>query len=1017
VEFRILGPLEVLDGGRLVDVGGQKHRALLAILLLHANEVVSVDRLIDDLWEEETPKTAAKALQVYVSGLRKEIGRDRLETVAPGYRLRIDADERDLDRFQRLVAEGRPGEALALWRGAPLSEFSHYRFAQPEVARLEELRLTAMHERIERDLEAGRHSALVGELEALTRTHPRHEGLRAQLILALYRSGRQSDALDAYQDARRTLDELGLEPGEELKQLEQRILRHDPGLDAPARPVAPAPPVAAEAERRVTEAVPTTEAPKRRLRAVVLAAGAALLLAAAGAVALVSARGSDEAEAVGNAIAAVTGDGSVSYTDSGRRPSTIAVGEGAVWVLNADDRTISRLDPESNELRTFGTGGIPTDLAVGEGAVWVGNGVAAAGRLFGDQYTSSISRLDPGSAALRETAKLPPPPRFGAHSGEQRNPGVSQLAAGAGAVWVINPDLSVSRLNRVTGRVEARIDVKAAGAIAAGEEGVWVLSNEGAEVIEIDPAKDRLGRRISLEAGYLWALAVGAGSVWATDAFTGVLWRITPGEPVPRPIDVGPGLAAAVAYGAGAVWVTILDRDELVRVDPETNKVTDRVPLAGTPPSVAADDTGAWVSVAGVPAGDTLPASACGPVEAAGKEPDVLIASGLPLQGPSAPVIGVVADAIRFVLRREGYRAGPFTVGYQSCDDSTAQTGGTEFLKCQSNAKAYAATTRLVGVIGAFLSRCSQDQVPITNSAPGPLAMISPSNTHPGLTHRAPGSDSGEPAQYYPTGARNYVRVTGPTDLDAAAGAKLADELMLQRVYVVQSTAEFGRATATPFKRAARNLGVNVVGSAKWNHEAADYRRLAARVAAARPDGVYVAGAWFENGGEVVKALRARLGHRVVLIGGDWFQSPVDLLDVAGPAAIGMYTTTTAVAHKGLSRAGRKFVRDFGGTLPGGVVPNIIYVTEAAAAAEALLAAIAASDGTRASVNEELRRLEVDDGILGPFRFDQYGDITPAAFTVLRITGGNGRPPGALETHKGSVVDRVIRVNSSLARP
>jgi ABC-type branched-subunit amino acid transport system substrate-binding protein len=296
--------------------------------------------------------------------------------------------------------------------------------------------------------------------------------------------------------------------------------------------------------------------------------------------------------------------------------------------------------------------------------------------------------------------------------------------------------------------------------------------------------------------------------------------------------------------------------------------------------------------------------------------------------------------------------------------------------------------------------------------------MISPSNTLPGLTHRAPGSDPSEPSEYYPTGVRNYVRVTGPTDLDAAAGAKLADELGLRRVFVVQTTnTDFGRPTATPFRRAAKKLGVGVVGSAPWNPDAAAYDALADRVAAAGPDGVYLAGGWFENGGEVIKALRARLGRRVVLIAGDLFQPPAELLGIAGPAAIGMYTTTTAVAHVGLGSAGKEFVREFGKTLPDGVVLNVIYVTEAAAAAEALLAAIAESDGTRASVNEELRRLEVDGGILGPFRFDEYGDITPAAFTVLRITGGNERPPGTLENFEGSVVDRVIRVESTLARP
>jgi DNA-binding SARP family transcriptional activator len=247
MEFLILGPLEVLEDGRQLDLGGAKQRALLAILLLHANEVVSADRLIDAIWEEAPPETAQKALQVYVSQLRKALGKDRLATKAPGYRLRVAEDELDLDRFQRL-AEKRPREALTLWRGPPLAEFSYQRFAQAEIARLDELRLACLEQRIEQDLAQGRQAALVGELERLVREHPLRERLRAQMMLALYRSGRQAEALEAYQQARGVLvEELGIEPGRSLRELEQAILNQDSGLDLegearpPARELAPVP--------------------------------------------------------------------------------------------------------------------------------------------------------------------------------------------------------------------------------------------------------------------------------------------------------------------------------------------------------------------------------------------------------------------------------------------------------------------------------------------------------------------------------------------------------------------------------------------------------------------------------------------------------------------------------------------------------------------------------------------------------------------------------------------------------
>lgn len=238
MEFRILGPLEVLSDGRALDLGGAKQRTLLAVLLLNANNVVSRDRLIDALWEDDPPETAPKALQVYVSGLRKLVGRERLETKAPGYVLLVRRDELDLERFCALREEGRPAEALALWRGPPLSDFAYRRFAQAETARLEDLRLACLEERIDQDLRAGRQGEVTGELEALVAEHPLRERLRGQLMLALYRCGRQAEALEAYQDARRALvDELGIEPGRELRDLHQQILNQDPALDLRARGV------------------------------------------------------------------------------------------------------------------------------------------------------------------------------------------------------------------------------------------------------------------------------------------------------------------------------------------------------------------------------------------------------------------------------------------------------------------------------------------------------------------------------------------------------------------------------------------------------------------------------------------------------------------------------------------------------------------------------------------------------------------------------------------------------------
>jgi DNA-binding SARP family transcriptional activator len=249
VEFKVLGPLEVLDAGQPLDLGAPRQRALFAFLLLHANEVVSTDRLAEALWPGEIPKTAAKAIQVYVSALRKALGSARqvIETRAPGYLARVEPGELDLQRFEQLLARARGEEpaaraatlreALSLWRDAPLADFAYEPFVQTEAARLEELRQLALEERLEAELELGGGRELVGELQALLAERPLQERPRALLMRALYRAGRQSDALDVFREGRRLLDEeLGLEPGPELRELEGAILRQDQALSAEPQP-------------------------------------------------------------------------------------------------------------------------------------------------------------------------------------------------------------------------------------------------------------------------------------------------------------------------------------------------------------------------------------------------------------------------------------------------------------------------------------------------------------------------------------------------------------------------------------------------------------------------------------------------------------------------------------------------------------------------------------------------------------------------------------------------------------
>ncbi len=250
--------------GRPLELKRRKQRSLLALLLLHAGEVVSTDRLVDELWAGKPPKAAIGSLQNLVSDLRKGLGRDAVRTRQPGYALDVDPDQVDLHRFQRLVAKAAEGgdaerrsallrEALGLWRGSPLSDLAFEPFAQVEIARLEELRTAAREDLIHAELELGRHSKLVGELEALVAEHPLRERLRGQLMLALYRSGRQAEALEAYRRARETLvEQLGIDPSPELQRLEQSILRHDPELDVAAETTAEAEGPAEERRKSVT---------------------------------------------------------------------------------------------------------------------------------------------------------------------------------------------------------------------------------------------------------------------------------------------------------------------------------------------------------------------------------------------------------------------------------------------------------------------------------------------------------------------------------------------------------------------------------------------------------------------------------------------------------------------------------------------------------------------------------------------------------------------------------------------
>jgi YVTN family beta-propeller protein len=583
LEFRILGPFEVVEQQRLVVLGGPKQRALLAILLLRRGEVVSSDRVIDQLWGERPPATAAKTLQGYVSHLRKALGDEVLLTRGGGYRLAVAPGQVDAERFEALVADARHaladgdaagarellGSALALWRGETLADLAYEPFAQGVIARLEEVRLAALEDRIDADLTLGQHRGVVGELEALVGLHPHRERLLGQLMLALYRSGRHADALDVYRRGRQALaDELGLEPGAELRALEQRILTHDPALN----PAIPAEPTTRLARR----------SPAMRGRALIAAGGALLLVAAIAAAIVALTGGGDIAlRAAPNSVAAINTRTNrvVGQVAVGVRPSAIAFGSGSLWVANLDDQTISRVDPSTlRTLRTIPVGDPPTGIAAAGGRVWVVRSNPTATFV-------SVSRIEPQFDVIDRTVLI--------GTVVPGSPGA--VAARGDTLWVAPSSGELTRLDPVTGRIVQHLDPNAGPTgIDLGADAVWVSDSEANNVTRVDPT----GLVTSLPVGHgPSGIAVGDGGVWVADTSDDSVVRIDPStRAVTATIPVGHA-PAGVAIGAGSVWVANSGDGTVTRIDPTTDKAIATIPVGGSPQAITVAGNRAWVTV------------------------------------------------------------------------------------------------------------------------------------------------------------------------------------------------------------------------------------------------------------------------------------------------------------------------------------------------------------------------------------------------------------------------------------
>ena len=1002
-QFGILGPLSVRGGGDEIDLGGSRQRALLALLLLRRGEVTSADRLAEDLWESP-PAGAAKTLQVYVSRLRAVLGDGLVVRRGPGYALELNADGLDAARFERLLDEGRRllaagdmraaiatlDDALDLWRGPALSEFEYESWAQPERRRLEELRLLALEERVEARLALGEQDRLVPELDALVAAHPLRERLRAQAMLALYRAGRQADALALFRDGRhRFVEELGVEPGPELQELQRQILAHarELGPVARARPL-----VGARSARRL------------------VAVGVLLLLGAAAAAAVELSRGGSTAVAA-NAVASLDAVSGAARTQVLLpSPATdITVGGGSVWALSGDTGTITELDARGGRLlATFAAGVRAVDVAYGGGELWL----LASGTGPPHAAPATIAEIDPQSRAIVDTIPLPRVPQtapfFYGHL-----PGAHLLAWAAGSLWAIGPDGSVYRVDPGRSRIVATVPKLSGQGIAAAGNVVWVrLDQSGPTTFErIDPATDRAGKPLQTAAIGLNApvsFALGAGALWVPDTYAGLLYRITPGNPpVVRAAEVGVGVTS-VAFAGRSVWAGDEVHDTLTRVDATADRVLRIIPVP-SPESLAAAPTGVWVGSGPAPAA-TLPPSSCGAVFYRGPgRPRFLIASDLALQGVASAPNLAMARAVEWTLRRHHFRAGAYRVGYQSCDDSTPQAGTFDFAKCVANAQLYAKTPRVLGVVGTYNSPCTGEELPLLNQAPGgAVPIISPQNTFQILTRGSPAAPPGVLKHFYPTGVRNFLRVTPIDTHEIAADATLAHQLGLHRVLVVADDGTGGSAIHTPeFLEAAHSLGIRT-RVYLWRAEQQPAHAVVETARRFRADGVFISAGYPPRLAQLIRALRTTLGMHLPIIGTDYFQNGGESIwqTAGGKIATGIYVSTFGLPNAQLPAAGQRFLRAFGPSTPSW---GAAY---AAQASQVLLDAIARSNGTRTSVLHQLYETDIPHGLVGPIRFDQNGDVVDGPITILRLQ------PGARSiadpSFANTVVDRVITAAPAL---
>ncbi len=378
-----------------------------------------------------------------------------------------------------------------------------------------------------------------------------------------------------------------------------------------------------------------------------------------------------------------------------------------------------------------------------------------------------------------------------------------------------------------------------------------------------------------------------------------------------------------------------------------------------------------------------LPSSSCSAIQ--NGSGNLLIASDLPLQGSGRTQTQQMTRAIAFILKQHNWKAGKYTLAYQSCDDSTAQAGKWDSGKTSANANAYAQDSSVVGVIGTFNSGAAEIEIPILNRAPnGPIAMISPANTYVGLTHPGPGTVAGEPGKYYPTGKRNYARVVAADDYQGAADALLAQQEGAKKVFFLNDKEAYGLGVATNMRNAATKLGLKSVGFTAFDPKASSYESLAVKIKASGAQAVFIGALICENGGKLIKDIAAGAPGVKILLP-DGFTPVSAVIQEAGSAANNATVSVAGLPNSKLKGAGKAFVAAFTKADHNAPDPYSVY---AAQATEALVAAIAQSNGTRSDVAKQVFKIHLKNSILGNLSFNANGDVTANPVTIYKVVGG-----------------------------